>query len=195
MKVGYLRVSTEEQRPDRQIDALEPVCDELHIEKLSAIAKKRPVFDKVVGGLEPGDTLVVWDLDRAFRSTIDALLTAERLRERGVEFQIVTLNIDTSEPAGELFYTIVAAYAQFERRILSKRTKEGLAAARKRGQRLGRRPKLSSKQIKAAIRILATSDATIKEMAFFYGVHPWTLTRSIRRYEKQAKAGPSHSDS
>ncbi len=183
MKIGYLRVSTDDQKPDRQIDALTPICDELHIEKLSAIAKKRPIFESVIKGLKRGDTLVVWDLDRAFRSTVDAILQAEQLRERGIELQIVTMNVDTTTPMGEFFYTIMAAYAQFEQRNLSKRTKEGLKAARKRGKRLGRPPKMTSKQIKAAIKILSTSDATIAEMAAFYNVHPWTLTRTIKRWK------------
>lgn len=72
-RVGYLRVSTEEQKPDRQIDGLTPYCDILYIEKLSAVAKKRPVFEQILNSLKQGDTLVVWDLDRAFRSTLDAL--------------------------------------------------------------------------------------------------------------------------
>ena len=67
MRIGYLRVSTEEQRPDRQIDALTPICDELHIEKLSASAKNRPVYTKLVNSLKSGDVFVIWDLDRAYR--------------------------------------------------------------------------------------------------------------------------------
>ena len=185
MKIGYLRVSTEEQKPDRQIDALEPLCDRLYVEKLSAIAKKRPVFEEVIKQLKPGDTLVVWDLDRAFRSTVDAILQAESLRERGIGFQIVTLNVDTAEPAGEFFYTIMAAYAQFERRNLSKRTKEGLKAARKRGKRLGRPPKMTKAQILAAKQKLANKEISVEELAALNGVHPWTLTRSIRRLEGQ----------
>ncbi len=186
MKIGYLRVSTEEQCPDRQIDALEPICDELHIEKLSAVAKKRPVFEKILKKLKAGDTLVVWDLDRAFRSTVDAILQAEKLRERGIQFQIVTLDIDTTEPAGEFFYTIMAAYAQFERHNLSRRTKEGLAAARRRGKRLGRPLKLSDEQIRAARDKLALGQDTLSNLAASYRVHPSTLGRSIARMETRA---------
>lgn len=181
MIIGYLRVGNEEQRPDRQIDALEPICDRLIIEKLSAVAKKHPKFEKIINELKSGDTFVVWDLDRAFRSTVDAILTSDTLRERGIIFKILTLNIDTSEPFGELFYTIVAAYAHFERRIISKRTKEGLAAARKRGKRLGRPRKLTSKQITAAKRILAVEGNCIDDLAEFFDVHPSTLRRAIRR--------------
>ena len=69
MKIAYLRVSTEEQNLHRQFDALSDVCDQVYCERLSGVATKRPVFDKVMNLLKPGDTLVVWDLDRAFRST------------------------------------------------------------------------------------------------------------------------------
>lgn len=84
MRIGYLRVSTEDQNIARQADALRPICDELHVETLSAVAKSRPIFEKVVAGLTAGDTLVVWDLDRAFRNTKDALIHADHLKERGV---------------------------------------------------------------------------------------------------------------
>lgn len=180
MIIGYLRVSTEEQRPDRQIDGLEAICDKLVIEKLSAVAKKRPEFDKIINDLERGDTFVVWDLDRAFRSTVDAILTSEALRERGVNFKIVTLNIDTSEPYGELFYTMVAAFAHLERRIISKRTKEGLEAARKRGKRLGRPPKLNRKKIAAARKILENDRSALGNLAIMYDVHPSTLRRALK---------------
>ena len=118
MKIGYLRVSLENQREDRQEDGLKDLCDEIHVEKLSGASKKRPVYQKVIQKLSPGDTLVVWDLDRAFRSTVDALLEVEKLRHRGIEFQVVNLNVDTSTPSGELIYTVMAAFAQFERQTL-----------------------------------------------------------------------------
>ena len=143
MKLGYLRVSTEEQRPDRQIDGMRPLCDELHIETCSAVANKRPVFDHILNTLKKGDTLVVWDVDRAFRSTVDAINYAEKLRERGIEFRIVSLGVDTSTADGMLVYTVVAALAEHERKRLSERTKQGLEAARRRGKRIGRPRKLT----------------------------------------------------
>lgn len=181
-KIGYLRVSTEEQRPDRQIDGLDPICDEIHIERLSAVAKKRPIFETVMGKLETGDTLVVWDLDRAFRSTVDAFLQAEKLRKRGIQFRIVTLDVDTSEPVGQFFYTIMAAYAQFERQNVSRRTKEGLEAARKRGTRLGRPPKLDFKDIQAITKLIETKQEDLVSLARLYEVHPSTISRAINRY-------------
>lgn len=184
-RIGYLRVSTEEQKPDRQVDGLKSHCDILHIEKLSAVAKKRPVFDRILSQLKRGDTLVVWDLDRAFRSTLDALTQTKLLKERGVEFQVVTMNIDTSEPMGEFFFTVVAAFAQLERRTISKRTKEGLRAAVKRGKRLGRPPSMSKRQLIAAMLKIDSGEATIAEIAAMNGVHPWTVTRAIKRLETE----------
>ena len=182
MKIGYLRVSTEEQNADRQIDALQPLCDQVFIEKLSATAPKRPVFDHVMNQLQKGDTLVVWDLDRAFRSTVDAILQEKCLRENGIAFEIISLNVNTSEPAGEFAYSVMAAAAQLERRMISKRTKEGLAAARKRGVILGRAPKLSMRQVRQAKEKLDAGTHSKSELAAMFGVHPRTLARALSKY-------------
>lgn len=179
-KIGYLRVSTQDQRPDRQIDGLNALCDELHIETLSATSKVRPIYSKVIRRLKPGDMLVVWDLDRAYRSVIDALTEAEKLRKRRIDFKIANLQIDTSTPAGMFVYTMVGALAEFERRTLSQRTREGLAAARRRGARIGRPPKLTAGQLKDARRRLDTGDGTMKSLAAEYGVAPWTLNRCLK---------------
>ncbi len=180
-KFGYLRISTHEQRPDRQIDGLEAICDELHIEMLSAVSARRPIFDNLIARLNKDDTLAVWDLDRAFRSTKDAILTADALKERQINFQIVTLNVDTATPAGELLYTIMAAAAQFERRNLVKRTKEGMEAARRRGVRLGRPPLLSPDQASDAKRRINRNLTDLAALAAEYGVSTWTVQRAIER--------------
>lgn len=183
MKIGYLRVSTEDQNPDRQVDALKAVCDRLYVEKFSAGDQERPIFRRVLENLTDGDTLVVVSIDRAFRSTVDAITQAEQLKERGVAFQILNLAVDTSTADGMLAYTIVAAVAQHERQRISERTIEGLNAARRRGKRLGRPRKLSSRQLRSARRRLMRSDETIAAVARDYGVAAWTLSRSLRRDE------------
>lgn len=180
MKIGYLRVSTKEQRIDRQADALRPICDELHLERLSAVAKSRPVFEAILARLTQGDTLVVWDLDRAFRSTKDALIHMDRLKERGINFQIVSLGVDTGTAAGRLAFTVVAAVAEHERNCLSERTKQALAVLRRNGKRLGPPPKMSDRQVENAAARIARGELR-KDVAQSYGVHPWTLTRAIRR--------------
>ena len=184
-----MRVSTQEQRPARQIDGLKGLCDSLHLETLSAMAPNRPVYEAVVEGLKAGDTLVVWDLDRAFRSVVDALTQAERLRHRGIEFEIVNLQIDTTTPAGMFVYTIMSAFAEFERRMLIQRTKEGLDAARRRGTRLGRPPKLDVSQVQEAARRIAALE-TVSRIAREFGVAPWTLTRALRRHVPLLKGCP-----
>lgn len=180
-RVGYLRCSRPDQSHDRQIDGLRPYCDEMHLESGSAIARKRPVFDGIIESLQSGDVMVVWDVDRAFRSTIDALLVEEKLRTRGVFLHIVNAAIDTATAEGEFIFTILSAQARLERRHISRRTKEGLAATRQRGTRLGRPPKLSARQLSEARQRLESKAATIGAVAAEYKVDPWTLTRSLRR--------------
>ena len=181
---GYARVSTDDQNLSLQIDALirfgvQP--NDIYSDKISGAKTDRPGLEKCMSSLRPGDTLVVWDLDRAFRSTLDALTQTKHLKERGVDFQIITMNIDTSDPMGEFFFTVVAAFAQLERRTISKRTKEGLKAARKRGKRLGRPPAMNIEQVQLAKQKIESNEATIREIAALNGVHPWTVTRSIKR--------------
>ena len=194
--LGYIRVSTKAQMPDRQVEALKAECDELHIEHVSAVADARPVFDQVMGHLRPGDTFVVMDLDRAFRSSIDAILTAEHLRHQDVTFRILSMAIDTSTPEGELYYTMIAGFAQFERRIISRRTKEGLDAARARGVVLGRRPKLTDHQIRKAHAKLAASPCA--HVAESLGVSRQTLQRGFKRlglsYSVSTKRKENHHD-
>lgn len=180
-RVGYLRCSRPDQSYDRQIDGLRPHCDEMHMEAASAVARKRPIFESVIESLQNGDALVVWDVDRAFRSPIDALLTEEKLRNRGVFLHIVNAAIDTSTPEGEFVFTIMSAQARLERRHISRRTKEGLAAAQQRGTRLGRPSKLTDEQLTAARQQLENKTATICAIAARYKVVPWTLSRALRR--------------
>lgn len=187
-RLGYLRVSTAEQRPDRQIDALTEFCDELHVETASAVGSRRPVYERVVRKLRRGDVLVVWDLDRAFRSVVDALTEAEKLRRRGIDFHIASMQVDTRTPAGIFVYTIMSALAEFERRTLSQRTREGLAAARRRGTRLGRPPKLSERQLAEARRRIEAE--TITAVAADYAVAPWTLSRALKRAGNNGPAVP-----
>lgn len=183
MKIGYLRVSTEDQNIARQADALRPICDQLHVETLSAVAKSRPIFEAVVANLAASDTLVVWDLDRAFRNTKDALIHADHLNERGINFQIISLGVDTTTADGRLALTVVAAVAEHERNKLSERTRQGLAVAKRNGVRLGPPPKMTDCKTRNAIARLKA--ASLKEVARYYHVHPWTLTRAIRRLEKR----------
>lgn len=162
------------------------ICDELHIERLSAVSRHRPVYERVMRRLQPGDVFVIWDLDRAYRSAREALNELDRLRERGIDFLIANLNLDTTTPHGRLIYTILGGLAQFERETLSQRTREGLAAAKRRGARLGRPPKLDARQLRDARKRIARG-ATTRAVARDLGVAPWTLTRALRRQENSKR--------
>ncbi len=174
-------MSTQDQKLDRQFCGLEGLCDELFVEKVSAVTRHRPVFEAALAKLQSGDALVVWDLDRAFRSVIDAITVADRLRARGVTFEIINFQVDTATAEGMFVYTVMSAVAEYERRHLIQRTKEGLAAARREGKRLGRPPKLSPDQLCIArFRIEAQREA-IKLVASDFGLKPWSLSRALRR--------------
>lgn len=176
-----MRVSTRSQLADRQLRRLEDECDALHVETISAAAAARPVFDAVIASLRAADCLVVLDLDRAFRSSIDAMLTADLLRQRGVGFRILSLDVDTRTPEGELFYSLVAAFAQYERRIISRRTREGLEAARLRGVRLGRPAHLAPDVIRDAHAWMAETGLPCRYVARLLGVSRLTLQRGFHR--------------
>jgi DNA invertase Pin-like site-specific DNA recombinase len=187
MRIGYLRVSTKTQNPDRQVDGLRDLCDKLYIERLSAVADKRPVFDQVLGELKRGDTLFVWDLDRAFRSTEDALFHEKALRKRGIKFHAMNFEIETQSAEGRYAYILAAAAAERERMKISERTIEGLNAARARGQRLGPPAKMTDAQIIAAKAKIDAKQATLASIAAASGVHPSTVLRSIRRLEQSTE--------
>ena len=184
-RIAYLRVSTAEQTPARQIEGLRHLADELHVETLSAVARRRPVYESVVRRLCPGDALVIWDLDRAYRSSKDAINELDALHDRGVHFHIANLHLDTTAPHGRLIYTILSGLAEFERSLLVQRTKEGIEAARRNGKRIGRPPKLTDVQLFDAHYRLTTRQATRAQIAAEYGIAPWTLTRALRRSVEQ----------
>lgn len=182
-RLGYIRTSTGRQLIDRQILALEKECDEVFIEDgVSAVKKHRPVYEQVAAQLKPGDVFVVSSLDRAFRSVLDALGELEKLHRRKVQFKSLTQNFDTTTPEGKLLYVIAAALAEWERQTLSQRTKEGLAAAKKRGKTLGRPHKLDEAAIVKARQLLEDNPYTsITEIAENLSVCPRTLSRAIHR--------------
>lgn len=181
-KYGYIRTSTPEQLIDRQVNRLRDECDHIFIESgVSAVKRRRPVYDEVISRLQSGDMFIVLSLDRAFRSGLDALKELDKLHNRNVAFRSLTQNFDTRTPEGKLFFSICAALAEFERGILSIRTKEGMEAARRRGKRLGRPPKLSEDQILWARQKLKKSNSRneVRKLANTLGVSLSTLQRNV----------------
>ncbi len=178
-KLGYIRVSTDKQLIDRQLQQLEDQCDQVFIEHgVSALSKKRPVYDELMASLKCGDIFVVASLDRAFRSVTDALNELERLHKSGIQFKSLSQDFDTTTPHGKLLYTLTAALAEWEREILSQRTKEGIQAARKRGKSIGRPRKLNAHDIETA-RHLLEHDVSMGKAAKRLNVHEKTLKRAL----------------
>lgn len=150
MKIGYARVSTNEQELGLQITALEKAgCDSVYSEKTSAV-KNRPVFTTVLNLLREGDTLVIWKLDRLARSLKQLIFIIEEFRIRKIELISLSDNINTTTAQSILYTQIIGAFAQFERELMIERTKAGLDEARRRGRKLGRKPGLSVESQKKA---------------------------------------------
>jgi DNA invertase Pin-like site-specific DNA recombinase len=142
--VGYARVSKDEQDLNLQTDALRKYgCrrDRIFVDKVTGARAERPGLDACLAALQPGDTLVVWRLDRLGRSMPHLVTLVEQLRQRGVGFRSICDGaIDTTTASGELIFNIFATLAQFERRLIQERTRAGLSAARARGRKGGRKP-------------------------------------------------------
>jgi len=141
-KIGYARVSREDQDLQMQVDALEKAgCTRIFKEKKSGATKERPQFEKALANLQQGDSFVVWKLDRVGRSLKQMLALFEEFERKGVQLESLTDGINTQTTAGRFFFHIMAALAEMERELIRERTKAGLAAARSRGKKGGRRPK------------------------------------------------------
>ena len=183
MKIGYARVSTEEQNLSLQLDALTAAgCDRIYKDEgISAVARERPEFGKALAALKPGDTLVIWKMDRAFRSLLNALQVLEELDACGVNFHALTDAIDTTTPMGRFAYQITNAFAELERALIAERTRAGMEAARRRGVRIGRPPKLTPEQVELARAELAAGGLTVTTLARQFRVAPRTLSRALDR--------------
>jgi DNA invertase Pin-like site-specific DNA recombinase len=135
MKIGYARVSTQDQELALQLDALEQAgCEKIYQEKVSGVAKARPQLEALLEHLRKEDVVVVWKLDRLARSLKDLVSLVNQIQEKGASFQSVGDQIDTTSAHGKFTFHIFASLAEFERDIIRERTKAGLAAARARGR-------------------------------------------------------------
>lgn len=151
MKIGYARVSTDDQNLDMQRRALEGAgCDQIFSDQVSGASEKRPGLDKALASCGAGDVLVVWKLDRLGRSLSHLITVIKALGDRGCEFQSLSESIDTATAGGRLVFHMMGAIAEFERSLIAERTGAGIAAARKRGVRLGRRKSLTEPQVRHA---------------------------------------------
>lgn len=180
MKVGYARVSTEDQNLDMQRRALRRVgCRRIFEDRVSGVAKKRAGLEKALARLRRGDVLIVWRLDRLGRSLPGLIDVLHHLAERGVEFRSLSENIDTTTAGGRLVFHLMGALAEFERALIAERTKEGLAAARQRGAQLGRQKVISGPMLRIAQRRLSRGESAAI-IARSLGVGRSTLYRALR---------------
>ncbi|MGD1864464.1 MAG: recombinase family protein [Phormidesmis sp.] len=172
MKVGYARVSTFEQDLDLQMDALEKErCDRIFCDQGESGAKgSRPEWDNCLDHLRKGDTLIIWKLDRASRSTKHLIELAEDLKERRVELLSLKEKIDTSTAMGKFFFRMTASIAELDRDIIRERTLAGLAAARARGRRGGRKRSITEGQNLEAKRLAEDGELSITDICEQVGI-------------------------
>ncbi|MCZ7463979.1 recombinase family protein [Rhizobium rhizogenes] len=180
--LGYARVSTDEQKLDLQLHALrEAGCNRLFVDKgISGGESDRPGLTKALTSLRPGDTLVVWRLDRLGRSLINLIQLIETLGRHGINFRSLNENIDATSSGGRLIFHMMAALCEFERTLISERTKAGMDAARRRGRRLGRPPELRGERLKAAVSAVREKGEPLQEVAARFNVSTRTLKRAMQ---------------
>ena len=189
MRVGYGRVSTRDQNPDGQRDALQAAgCEAVFVDQVSGKLASRPEFEKaLLTAARAGDQLVITKLDRLGRSLEHLMALSAQLQERGVDLVVLDQGIDTSTAAGRMFFQILGAIAEFEHALMSERTRDGLDAARARGRTGGQTPKLTPRQAKIAQAMYDElgSDGrrahTVQQIADEFGVTRPTIYRHLQR--------------
>jgi DNA invertase Pin-like site-specific DNA recombinase len=180
--LGYARVSTTDQQPHLQVDALTAAgCYRVFTETASGARSDRPILDQVLDQLRPGDTLVVWKLDRLGRSLRHLVDTVTKLAERGIGFCSLQEAIDTTTSGGKLVFHVFAALAEFERDLVRERTSAGLAAARARGRRGGRPSVLTGHKLQVAREMHASGRYTVAAIAKALGVSRASIYRHLTR--------------
>ncbi len=178
--IGYARVSTTAQLLDRQLRALDDAgCARVFSDQLSGRDADRPQLQACLGYLRAGDTLVVPSLDRLSRSLTDLITLVGQLRRRGIGFRSLHENLDTTTPGGRLVFHVFAALAEFIRELIVEGTREGLAAARARGVRLGRPPAMTPEQVRHARDLLARPNNTVSSIARLLGVSRSTIYKYV----------------
>jgi len=179
-RIGYARVSTDDQNLDLQRDALtRSGCTLIYEETASGKSSLRVELEHCRKALRSGDTLVVWRLDRLGRSLPDLVKIIAELERDGITFESLTEKIDTGSASGKLQFHVFAALAEFERNLIRERTLAGLTAARARGRVGGRKHKLNDKQIREIRALLSDPAARVKDIAERYGVSRTTLYKRV----------------
>jgi DNA invertase Pin-like site-specific DNA recombinase len=191
--IGYARVSTSDQDMRLQLDALRSAgCleEQIFLDTASGARTSRPGLDACLHALGPGDTLIIWRLDRLGRSMIHLVTLIEALRQRQVGLRSLGDGaIDTTTASGELVFNIFSALAQFERRLIQERTQAGLAAARARGRTGGRRPvRPENPRVRMACALHGDQSVTAAEICQTLGLSPATFYRYVALGKRVSKA-------
>ena len=181
MKYGYARTSTDDQTTALQLAALRSArCAHIFEDKgLSGVTTSRPALARCLKTLRSGDSLVVWKLDRLARSLADLISILDDFRDRGIRFKSLTESIDTETPTGRAMWQMIGILAELERSIIAERTRAGMKAAKRRGVKFGRKPKLSPAQIAHARELIAKGEAR-QHVADLLNVSRATLYRAVR---------------
>mgnify|MGYP003645124927 CR=1 FL=1 len=180
MQIGCCSVSTVDQTPNLQRDALIGAgCEKLFEDRMSGAKKDRPGLTEALSFACPGDTITVWRLDRLGRSLKDLLQIVADLEDRGVGLRSLSESIDTSSSGGRLIFSIFGAIGEFEQNLIRERTLAGLDAARRRGRTGGRPKTLSERDILAAKAMLNEESLSVAEVANRLKVSVPTLYRHI----------------
>src|SRR4051794_10306626 len=180
MLIGYARISTLDQTLHLQQDALTTAgCEQLYTDTVSGSVTERPGLTQALSHLRPGDTLVVWRLDRLGRSLPHLIETVKQLQERGVGFRSLQEQIDTTTSGGKLVIHVFGALAEFERDLIRERTHAGLQAARARGRLFGRPKVLSPKKVKQLKSLAKDKRNTVSEICQTLGISRATYYRYV----------------
>ena len=184
MKIGYARVSTQDQDLSLQLDALQDAgCTEIYQEKITGAKRERPELQKMMDHLREGDVIVIWKLDRLARSLKDLVELVNQIQEKGAALLSLNDQIDTTTPQGKFTFHVFAALAEFERDIIRERTRAGLAAARARGRKGGRPKGLTKKAEHTAIiakKLYLEDELPIQEICEQLAISKGTLYSYLR---------------
>ncbi len=180
-KIGYARVSTLQQDEALQLDALRAAgCDRIFVDKASGKLESRPALDDLLAQARPGDSLVVWRLDRLGRSLRHLLDVVADLEHRGIGLVSLTEALDTTTPGGRLLFHLMGALAQFERELIRERTMAGLAAARARGRTGGRPTVWTEAKLWTARSMRDSGDYDVTSIARVLGVSRASVYRALQ---------------
>ena len=188
MKIGYIRVSKQEQNEALQRDTLkEAGCEKYFSDRMTGEKFERKGLEELLAFVRSGDTVIVWKLDRLGRSLKDLIETLNLFKDRGIDFISLTEQIDTTTPGGKLIFHLMGALAEFERDLIRERTNAGLAAARARG-RVGGRPRKLPTDGKAALALRLVEDAkhSIDDICSTLGISRSTFYRYVREAKKRS---------